>query len=135
MKVFCLPPHEDGQNPYYFHLKIWQSRAAAVAGFRKRKLTWGRDTLGYFVHYNGTRTPHCLGTVHLTEGLGFQLQILTHEMVHVAWAFAARHHAKHIDHCPFAIGDSEEECVAYLTGYLTEALIRRLTKEQRWALL
>lgn len=118
-KVHCLPPTEKGQNPYFFVLRVWRTRRAAEAGFRKLGFTWSRDMVGCFVHSPDT---DCLGSVYLLRDCPHQLQTLVHEIVHVAEAFAARHHSKRIAHCPFAIGESREECVAYVTGYLVERI-------------
>lgn len=70
-----------------------------------------------------SRKKYFLGTMYVLAVKGrCPLDTLTHELVHVAEDFASRHDSKFVEHCPFAIGDSREECVAYVTGHLTSTL-------------
>lgn len=134
MKIHCLPPFRKKQNPFYVSVTVWNTISAARAHFKKEGDVWSPDGLAYFVEYDDVSRHHFLGEVHFVLP-HISLATMSHEFVHVAEAFTTRHSLREIQHCPYRIGASRGECIAYVTGTLMHCFYERLEEPTRQRLL
>lgn len=118
-RLFCLPPVDGKQNPFFVTLFVWPGREAARPHFKERSdRVWAKGDAAYFFAFDSRGKE--LGELHFLVS-NIRPQLITHECVHAAQAFAKRHELKPIAHCLYDVRDSVEECVASVTGHLSEA--------------
>ena len=128
----CLPSFNGRTNPYRVCARVWPTLSVAATMFKaKHGETWNKNAYAYF-HLDST--GHNLGEAHFVVSK-MSLDTVTHEFVHAAQRFLAAHTFRPIICCTYDIGDSPEECVAYVTGFLTNEFVRRLTPGLRERLL
>ena len=131
--LFCLPPHRGKQNPAFVEVNIWASEKDAKAHFRSIDTRWNRDAIAYFLDYQDPSSPPLVGETHFTLRR-LSISSVAHEFVHAADVFAHRHKLSKLKHCPYEIGNSREECVAYVLGTLMDGFFKKLPPNllRRW---
>lgn len=118
-KLHCLPPFNGKQNPFFVTLFVWPGRNAAKGHLQAMSgRVWAKSDSAYFLAYDSKSKE--LGELHFLLR-NIRPQLIAHECVHAAQAFAKRHELKPIVHCMYDIRDSMDECVASVTGHLSEA--------------
>jgi hypothetical protein len=128
----CMPSFNGRTNPFRVDVRVWATKQAATTVFKvKHNETWNKNAYAYF---RPVAVGHHLGEVHFVRSK-MSLDTVTHEFVHAAQAFLAVHMFRPIVYCTYDIGNSSEECVSYVSGFLTNEFFKRLPGGLRETLL
>ena len=129
--LHCVRPYHGKQNPVRVEVMVWKAKAHGHQFLKALGHTWGRDHYAYFVPRVDSDT---IGTLHFLSR-HLTMEVLAHECVHAAHAFANYHSFREILHCPYHIGHDREECIAYVSGHLTMKLFQRLSADLQLEML